>query len=204
MTYLYFAPIGTNVLGKYLRNMPVICFRQIFKERACVEGTEIILLVSFFFKPYIFFRYSTDDRGFILFTAIHFIKLLKKEIVSQWKSPWFYFRKIFQIKAYLRKMKYRFLCYCIFHFLPTIIISSWLDQIYIFRSSRSEVFCKKKILRKFANFTGKHLCQCLFLIKVATLSKNRLWHRCFPVTFAKFLKKPFILELFQWLLLYFL
>ena len=33
------------------------------------------------------------------------------------------------------------------------------------RSSRPEVFCKKGILRNFTKFTGKHLCQGLFLIK---------------------------------------
>ena len=32
----------------------------------------------------------------------------------------------------------------------------------IFRSSRPEVFCKKGVLRNFAKFTGKHLCQSLF------------------------------------------
>ena len=48
------------------------------------------------------------------------------------------------------------------------------------------VFCKKGILRNFANFTGKHLCQNLFL------SKEGLWHRCFPVNFAKFLRTPFL------------
>ena len=36
----------------------------------------------------------------------------------------------------------------------------------VFRSSRPEVFCKKGVLRNFAKFTGKHLCQSLFLIKL--------------------------------------
>ena len=45
---------------------------------------------------------------------------------------------------------------------------------------------KKGSRRNFAKFTGKHLCQSLFLNKVArlrpaTLLKKRLWHRCFPV-----------------------
>ena len=35
------------------------------------------------------------------------------------------------------------------------------------RSSRPEVFCKKGVLRNFAKFTGKHLCQSLFFNKVA-------------------------------------
>ena len=36
-----------------------------------------------------------------------------------------------------------------------------------FRSSRLEVFCKIGVLRNFPKFTGKHLCQSLFLNKVA-------------------------------------
>ena len=39
----------------------------------------------------------------------------------------------------------------------------------MFRSSRQEVFCKKGVLRNFAKFTGKHLCQSLFFNKVAGL-----------------------------------
>ena len=35
------------------------------------------------------------------------------------------------------------------------------------RSSHPEVFCKKGVLRNFAKFTGKHLCQSLFFNKVA-------------------------------------
>ena len=38
------------------------------------------------------------------------------------------------------------------------------------RISRPEVFCKKGVLRNFAKFTGKHMCQNLFFIKVAGLS----------------------------------
>ena len=32
---------------------------------------------------------------------------------------------------------------------------------------RSYVFCKKGVLKNFAKFTGKHLCQSLFFNKVA-------------------------------------
>ena len=35
------------------------------------------------------------------------------------------------------------------------------------RSFRPEVFCKKGVLRNFAKFTGKYLCQSLFVNKVA-------------------------------------
>ena len=64
------------------------------------------------------------------------------------------------------------------------------------RSSRPEVFCKKGVLRNFAKFTGKHLCQSLFFNKVAglrpsTLLKKRLWHRCFPFNFFEIFKNTF-------------
>ena len=44
-----------------------------------------------------------------------------------------------------------------------------------------KVLCKKGVLKNFTNFTGKHLCQSLFLIKL----KKKLSHRCFLVNFAK-------------------
>ena len=59
-----------------------------------------------------------------------------------------------------------------------------------------ELFYKKGVVRNFAKCTGKHLCQSHFLNKVgsrpATLLKQRLCHRCFPVNFAKFLRTFFL------------
>ena len=60
------------------------------------------------------------------------------------------------------------------------------------RGSHQKCFIRKGLLRNFAKFTGKHLCQSHFLNKVAglrprTLLKERLWHRCFPVNFTKFI-----------------
>ena len=71
------------------------------------------------------------------------------------------------------------------------------------RSSRPEVFCKKGVITNFVKFTGKHVCKSLsFLTKLqackvaglipATLLKKTLWHSCFPVNFAKFLRTPFL------------
>ena len=56
---------------------------------------------------------------------------------------------------------------------------------------------RKDVLRNFAKFTGKHLFQSLYFNKVpglrpATSLKKRVWHRCFPVNFAKFLRTPFL------------
>ena len=70
----------------------------------------------------------------------------------------------------------------------------------ISRSSHPEMFCQKDVLKNFTKFTGKQLCQSLFFNKVvglrpATLLKKRLWDRCFPMNFVKFLRSPlFILN----------
>ena len=45
------------------------------------------------------------------------------------------------------------------------------------RSSHPEVFCKKGVLRNFAKFTKKHLCQSLFFNKVAGLRPATLLKR---------------------------
>ena len=44
----------------------------------------------------------------------------------------------------------------------------------------------KRRSSKFRKFTGKHLCHSLFFLK------KRLWQRCFPVNFEKFLRTPFL------------
>ena len=80
--------------------------------------------------------------------------------------------------------------------LTNILNKNMLNFWLMFRSSHPEVLCKKGVLRHFAKFIGKHLCQSLFFNKVAALrpanlSKKRLWHRFFPVNFAKFLRTPF-------------
>ena len=68
------------------------------------------------------------------------------------------------------------------------------------------MFCRKGVLRNFAKFTGKQLCQSYFFNKVAGLRtaiflKKRLWRRCFPVNFAKFLRTSFFTEHLRCLLL---
>ena len=62
---------------------------------------------------------------------------------------------------------------------------------YRIRSSRPKLFCKKIVLRNFSKFTGKHLCQSLFLIKLqawglrpATLLKKRMFMFPGPRPFA--------------------
>ena len=83
-----------------------------------------------------------------------------------------------------------------------MIIKSFVSSVRIVfvglsRSSHQMCSIKIGVFRNFAKFTGKHLCQSHFLNKVAylrpaTLLKKRLWRRCFPVNFAKFLRAPFL------------
>ena len=87
-----------------------------------------------------------------------------------------------------------------------VYICGYIFSRYSLRSSRPEVFCKKGVLKNFAKITGKHLCHSLFFNEVADLRpatslKKRLWHRYFPVNFAKFLRKAFK-EHIWWLLLF--
>ena len=44
-----------------------------------------------------------------------------------------------------------------------------MKDLFLYRSSRPELFCKKGVLRDFAKFTGKHLCQNFFFNNVAGL-----------------------------------
>ena len=66
---------------------------------------------------------------------------------------------------------------------------------------------RKGVLRNFAKFTGKHLCQSLYFNKItglrsAALLKKRLWHMCFSVKFTKFLRTLFLQSISGRLLLY--
>ena len=65
------------------------------------------------------------------------------------------------------------------------------------RSSHQMYSIRKSVLMNFAKLTGKDKCQSPFLNKVAglrpaSLLKKRLWHRRFPVNFAKFLRTSFL------------
>ena len=62
---------------------------------------------------------------------------------------------------------------------------------FVSRSSHPEVSCAS------VSFFDK-----VAAIRPAILLKRRLWHRCFPVNFARFVRTPFFREQFWWLLLY--
>ena len=69
-------------------------------------------------------------------------------------------------------------------------------RVIILRNSRSEVFCKKGVLRNFGKFTGKHLPEPCNFIQKETLAQ------VFSVNFLKLLRTPFLTEHRRWLLLH--
>ena len=73
-----------------------------------------------------------------------------------------------------------------------LLFSGYFSLLTKTRSSHRMYSVREGVLTNFVKFTGKHLCQSLFFNKLATLLKKRLWHRCFPVNFVKFLRKHFL------------
>ena len=71
-----------------------------------------------------------------------------------------------------------------------------MELLSILKISRQVVFCKKVALKFF-----KKIYKKTPVPKPATLLKERLWYRCFPVNFAKFLRTTFFIEHLRWLLL---
>ena len=76
--------------------------------------------------------------------------------------------------------------------------SSDLTWMCMLQKQPLEVFFEKKVfLKNFTKFVGKHLCQSLVFNKLvgprpATLLKKRLWRRCSPLNFVKFLRTLFL------------
>ena len=64
-----------------------------------------------------------------------------------------------------------------------------------FRSSRSQVLYKEAVPKNVAIFHRKYLCRSLFCqaagLRLATLLKKRIRHRCFSANFVRFLRTVF-------------
>ena len=118
-----------------------------------------------------FYHFRISECGAVFFRLFCFQSVALQKITRIFEQNMMHFQLMF----------WNFRSYCC----QTVIKTN------LARSSRWEVFCKKGAFKNFAKFTGKHLCQCLFLNKVANLRpgnllKSRLWHRYFPVNFVKF------------------
>ena len=73
-----------------------------------------------------------------------------------------------------------FISNALFQLSPSLLnfFVNWASNVVYIRSSHRRYSVRKGVLRNFAKFTGKHLCQSL-------------WLRCFVVKFVKFLRTPF-------------
>ena len=78
----------------------------------------------------------------------------------------------------------------------------------IFRGSQLRYSVKKDVLKKLANFIGKHLCWSQVSTKSQALRparnfiKKKFQHRCFPVKFVKLLRIPILKNICERLLLH--
>ena len=57
----------------------------------------------------------------------------------------------------------------------------------------------KKVFLEISQNSQENTCARASFLE--TLLNKKLWHRCFPVNFAKFLRTPFLTEHLRWLLL---
>ena len=60
------------------------------------------------------------------------------------------------------------------------VVLQWLTHAW---SNHRRCSVRKGVLRNFVKFTGNYLC---------SLIKKKLWRKCVPVNFAKFLRTPFL------------
>ena len=71
------------------------------------------------------------------------------------------------------------------------------------RSRPPEVFCEKGVLKHFTKFTGKQLCQSLFLIKfqvqICNFIKNETLTQLFFYEFCEIFKNSFFMEHLRYL-----
>ena len=95
---------------------------------------------------------------------------------------------------------------------PMLTFIFWRS--YKDRSSRPDVFCKKRVLRNFAKFTGKHLCQRprpvilakrdsgtgVFMWIFREISKKTFYYRTplVAVSYKKLFIEFFFIEEFYW------
>ena len=70
------------------------------------------------------------------------------------------------------------------------------------RSSHSEVFYWKSVLKICSKFTGEHPCQSTISIKLqSNFIEIAFWHGCSPVNFLHIFRTPFLKNTSEWLLL---
>ena len=171
----------TNVFLNHIINDPHIFYsstRCTFTSTSCSSEKFCWLLVfAGYLRTWLVDPYHQERLRFLLFQmpiCISKIKMIFQSFLEVLLNKEFY-NFIDQIELSVQiKIKNH-----------EILIMKYLKKwqlfinIFYFRSSRPDMFCKKGVLENFAKFYGKHLCQSLFFNKVAalrpaTLLKKRL------------------------------
>ena len=130
------------------------------------------------------------------------LRKILRSLIFNYKFPWKY---LCNVSILVKIVKFQTYAYIFTE------INLWQNIFYqqyflFFRSSRLERFSEIDALKIFVKLKGKRLCRSLVFNKFtglmpATLWKKRLWYRCFPSNFAKFLKSTFLIEHLRRLLL---
>ena len=108
-------------------------------------------------------------------------------------------------KHFYKRLQHRFSAAKFVKFVRTPFLTEHLQCMFLWRE---DFLNKEKILKQ--GWIKRHLPfqDVLYHLyfstgfRPATLLKKRLWHRCFPLNFAKFLRTPFFTEHLRWLPLY--
>ena len=123
----------------------------------------------------------------------------KKTKFSQkhlWQNPFLrMIAKVCSQQFYLKRLHHR--CYAVnFAKLSRTSLSDTpLNGCLRFQTSLENGTC---VINRGCVFLQLYL---VYVLRPATLLKKRLWYRCFPVNFAKFLRTPFVTKNLRWLLL---
>ena len=92
-----------------------------------------------------------------------------------------------------------------FYRTPSAAASEHNKSIWKVCEAVAQRYSVKKVFLEISQNSQENTCaRVSFLIKFlrpANLLKKRLWDRCFPMNFAKFLRTPFFTEHLWWLLL---
>ena len=111
-------------------------------------------------------------------TKVEIAKQTKTNAIWTWRSSRYLKKQIILVFTSI------YISSCLISF-EANISSVWYDQITLKNNQNLRLTIRKII----------------WGLRPATLLKKRLWHRCFPVNFVKFLRTHFFTEHLWWLLL---
>ena len=180
-----------NLQDNIWRSSSVVVVCSVYSKNLKLYSSKDLILQAKCIKYLVIFRSSRPDVFCKKGVLRNFVKFIGKHLCQS-----LYFDKVAGLTLLKQRLWHKYF--------PVTFPK--------FRGRHRRCSVKKGVLRNFAKFTGKQLCQGLFFNKVAGLN-------CFPVSFAKclrtpflqkppgdcflkFLRTPFLKEHLRWLLLY--